>query len=81
MMYFYVNNPKTIEKWSSNIKILSCSPFFKHIPTNKDWDGSTRIMMRIVNLIKMLKFVHIRFENDKSIAYILIIYKRRPRFY
>ncbi|EJR04784.1 MULTISPECIES: class I SAM-dependent methyltransferase [Bacillus cereus group] len=63
MMYFYVNNPKSIERWSSNIKILSCSPFFKHIPTNKDWDGSTRIMMRIVNLIKMLKFVHIRFEK------------------
>ncbi|EOP28468.1 hypothetical protein IG5_01581 [Bacillus toyonensis] len=63
MMYFYVNNPKSIEKWSSSIKVLSCSPFFKGIPTNKDWDGSTRIMMRIVNVIKMLKFVHLRFEK------------------
>lgn len=63
MMYFYVNNPKSIEKWSSTIKVLSCSPFFKDIPTNKDWDGSTRIMMRIVNLIKMLKFVHLRFKK------------------
>ncbi|WP_439955275.1 hypothetical protein, partial [Klebsiella quasipneumoniae] len=53
MMYFYVNNPKIIEKWSSNIKVLNCSPFFKDIPTNKDWDGSTRIMIKIVNLIKM----------------------------
>ncbi|WP_242273087.1 class I SAM-dependent methyltransferase [Bacillus cereus group sp. BfR-BA-01310] len=61
MMHFHVNNPKAIEKWSSNIKVLSCSPFFKDIPTKKNWDGSTRIMMRIVNLIKMLKFVHLRF--------------------
>lgn len=63
MMYFYLSNPKLIEKWSSNLKVLSCSPLFKDIPTNKDWDGSTRIMMRIVNLIKMLKFVHLRFEK------------------
>ena len=62
-MYFYINNPKTLEKWSSNIKVLSCFPFFKNIPTNNDWDGSTRIMMRIVNLIKMLKFVHLQFEK------------------
>ncbi len=51
-MYFYINNPKTLEKWSPNIKVLSCSPFFKNIPTNKGWDGSTRIMIRIVKLNK-----------------------------
>ena len=46
-------------------KSIESLPFFKDIATNKDWDGSTRIMMRIVNLIKMLKFVHLRFKNKK----------------
>ncbi|MFD0770091.1 class I SAM-dependent methyltransferase [Bacillus sp. CGMCC 1.60114] len=63
MMYFYVNNPKSMEKWSSKIKVLNCESFFKGIPTKKQWESSTRVMVRIVDLIKMLKFVHLRFED------------------
>ncbi|WP_430135971.1 class I SAM-dependent methyltransferase [Neobacillus pocheonensis] len=60
-MYFYVNNPKVLEGWSSRIKVLTCEPYFKGIPASKKWEGATRVMVRVVDLLKMLKFIHIRF--------------------
>ncbi|MCM3729623.1 class I SAM-dependent methyltransferase [Neobacillus cucumis] len=60
-MYFYVNNPRILESWSPNIKIVSSEPYFKGIPVSKQWEGGTRLMVRLVDLIKMLKFVHLRF--------------------
>lgn len=62
-MYFYANNPKVLESWSPKIKVVSCESYFKGIPASKEWDGSTVLMMRIVNFFKMLKFVHLRFER------------------
>ncbi|PGY08325.1 class I SAM-dependent methyltransferase [Bacillus sp. AFS031507] len=62
-MYFYVNNPKVLEDWSSKIKVLSCESYFKGIVASKNWESGTRLMMRVVDLFKMLKFVYLRFER------------------
>ena len=37
MMYFYVNDAKKFESWSSFIKLASCEGYFKGIPFNKQW--------------------------------------------
>lgn len=60
-MYFYVNNAKVLESWSPSIKVVSSEGYFKGIPVSKEWESGTRLMVRLVNLIKMLKFVHLRF--------------------
>lgn len=62
-MYFYVNNPKVFEDWSSKIKVLSCESYFKGIPVSKKWESGTRVMVRVVDLLKMMKFVYLRFER------------------
>lgn len=62
-MYFYVNNPKVLEDWSSKIKVISCQSYFKGIRINKKWESGTRVMVRAVDLLKMMKFVHLRFER------------------
>ncbi len=62
-MYFYVNQPKVLEGWSSKINVLSCESYFKGIPASKKWESGTRVMVRVVDLFKMMKFVHLRFER------------------
>ncbi|WP_066253826.1 class I SAM-dependent methyltransferase [Neobacillus drentensis] len=62
-MYFYVNNPKVLEGWSTRIKVLSSEPYFKGMPTNKLWESGTQLMMKVVDLFKLMKFVHLRFEK------------------
>ncbi|MEH7308993.1 class I SAM-dependent methyltransferase [Neobacillus drentensis] len=62
-MYFYVNNPKLLETWSPKIKVLSCKSYFKGIPASKKWESGTRVMVRLIDLFKMMKFVHLRFER------------------
>ncbi|WP_342043058.1 class I SAM-dependent methyltransferase [Bacillus sp. OTU2372] len=62
-MYFYVNNPRILESWSPNIKLISTESYFKGIPVSKQWESGTRLMVRLVDLIKMLKFVHLRFNQ------------------
>ena len=63
-MHFYVNNPKVIEGWSPNLKVVSCEAYFKGIPVSREWESGTRLMVRLVDLIKMLKFVHLRFLKN-----------------
>jgi hypothetical protein len=63
-MYFYVNNPKVLEGWSSKIKVLSSEAYFKGIPASKRWESGTRLMVRMVDLLKMMKFVHLRFAKE-----------------
>ncbi|MED4224907.1 class I SAM-dependent methyltransferase [Neobacillus cucumis] len=60
-MYFYVNKAKVLESWSPSIKVVSSEAYFKGIPVSKEWESGTRLMVRLVDLIKMLKFVHLRF--------------------
>ncbi|PLS08012.1 class I SAM-dependent methyltransferase [Neobacillus cucumis] len=60
-MYFYINNPKVLEDWSEKLKVISWEPYFKGIPVSKKWESGTRLMVRLVDLIKMLKFVHVQF--------------------
>lgn len=60
-MYFYVNNPKVLEGWSPKIKLLSCESYFKGIPANKKWESATRVMVRAVDFLRMMKFVQLRF--------------------
>ena len=62
-MYFYVNKPRILESWSPNIQVVSSEPYFKGIPVSKEWESGTRLMVRLVDIIKMLKFVHVRFNQ------------------
>ncbi|MCM3117417.1 class I SAM-dependent methyltransferase [Neobacillus sp. MER 74] len=63
-MYFYVNNPKALEGWSPNIKLLSSVSYFKGIPARKEWESGTRVMVRLIDLFKLLKFIHLGFEKE-----------------
>ena len=62
-MYFYVNNPKVLEGWSTRIKVLSSEPYFKGMPTNKLWESGTQLMMKVLDLFKLMKFVHLRLKK------------------
>ena len=62
-MYFSVNNPKVLEDWSPKIKLLSCESYFKGIPASKKWESGTRFMVRIIDVFRLLKFVHLRFDR------------------
>jgi O-methyltransferase involved in polyketide biosynthesis len=62
-MYFYVNNPKALEDWAPNIMLLSSVSYFKGIPASKEWESGTRVMVRMIDLFKLMKFVHLRFEK------------------
>jgi len=62
-MYFYINSPKVIEKWSAKINVVSVERYYKGIPLNEKWESGTRFMVKIVDLIKMLKFVHLHFKS------------------
>ncbi|MBV7504493.1 hypothetical protein KW850_04330 [Bacillus sp. sid0103] len=35
----------------------------KGIPASKKWESGTRVMVRLIDLFKMMKFVHLCFEK------------------
>jgi hypothetical protein len=61
LMYFYVNNVKSLESWSPEIKSVSCAPFFKGFPKKRNWSASTRLFMAMADMLGMAKFVSMRF--------------------
>ncbi|UZQ48508.1 class I SAM-dependent methyltransferase [Clostridium kluyveri] len=61
IMYFYVNDAKKFQSWSSAIKLVSCEGYFKNIPFNKQWSLRLRLMMRMSDWTHMMKFVYLRF--------------------
>jgi O-methyltransferase involved in polyketide biosynthesis len=64
LMYFYVNDAKSLESWSPEIKLVSCEPFFKGILKKKTWSAGTRLFMSMADMFDMLKFVHLRFVSE-----------------
>jgi O-methyltransferase involved in polyketide biosynthesis len=61
LMYFYVNDAKTLESWSPMIRLVSCEPFFKGIPKKKSWSPGARLFMSLANILGMMKIVCLRF--------------------
>jgi O-methyltransferase involved in polyketide biosynthesis len=64
LMYFYVNDAKSLESWSPQIRLISCEPFFKGIPKKKNWAMGTRLFMSLADMLNMLKFVRLRFTRQ-----------------
>jgi len=62
MMYFYVNNAKALEQWSQRLQLLSEDSMFKGILPSKKWKFATRMICRLTNIIKSMKFIHLRFK-------------------
>jgi O-methyltransferase involved in polyketide biosynthesis len=61
-MYFYVNKPDKIKKWSNKIEVDDVLPVFYTIPRDKKWKFSTRIFMMICDITKMMKCVVLQFK-------------------
>jgi hypothetical protein len=63
-MFFYVNNPDKFEQWSKKIKLTDVLPFFKSIQKSKKWKFSTRMLMTLCDVFKMMKCIILRFEAE-----------------
>jgi O-methyltransferase involved in polyketide biosynthesis len=63
LMYFYVNDVKSLESWSPLIRLASCEPFFKGITKKKSWSPGTRLLMSLADILGMMKIVCLRFTS------------------
>ncbi len=63
IMHFYVNDIKDLEHWSPDIQAVACEKYFKGIPVNRQWSFGIRFMMKIMDRINMMKFIHLRFSK------------------
>ena len=63
MMHFYVNNAKALEQWSPKIRLLSEYSMFKGITPSKKWKFATRTFCNLTNIMKPMKFIHLRFNS------------------
>jgi O-methyltransferase involved in polyketide biosynthesis len=63
LMYFYVNDAKSLESWSPEIHLVSCEPLFGGIPKKRNWSLRTRLFMSLADTLGMTKFVHLRFAS------------------
>lgn len=63
MMHFHVNGSKKIKDWSDNIQTADCKKYFKDIPGPKNWSFQSNIRMKMIDGLKMMKFVHVKFKS------------------
>lgn len=66
LMHFSVDNPKKLEKWSPNIRLMPTTTMFQDISTSKKWRFSTRVLVHLNNLMKVMIFVHLRFVTSEA---------------
>ena len=60
---FSVNNPeKLVRKWSNNIILVNSFPVFSKIPRKRSWKTKTKVMISLSTKLKLVKFVHLRFN-------------------
>jgi O-methyltransferase involved in polyketide biosynthesis len=67
IMHFYINNPKIFASWSPLLHLKAVEPYFKDIKRDRRWKISTIINMMFCDLLGMVNFYHIKFENDCQI--------------
>jgi O-methyltransferase involved in polyketide biosynthesis len=63
IMHFYINNPRIFNLWSPLLRLKSADPYFKNIKRDRRWKISTRMNMLFCDLLKMVNFYHLKFEN------------------
>lgn len=63
MMYFYVNDAKVLESWSPQIHLVACEGGFEGVPLSKQLGVKMRLIVKMFDWTKMMKFVHLRFEK------------------
>jgi O-methyltransferase involved in polyketide biosynthesis len=64
LMYFYVNDAKSLESWSPEIRLGYCEAFFRGIPKKKNWSLGARLFMSLADMLGMTKFVCLRFAAE-----------------
>ncbi|WNY22796.1 hypothetical protein MmiHf6_00810 [Methanimicrococcus hongohii] len=64
MMYFYVNDGKKIKNWSPNIQEVECIRYFKDVKSKKSWLFQSRMQMFMLDKMRMMKFVHVKFKSE-----------------
>lgn len=62
-MYFYVNNPQAIQRWSPMIRTVDIEPYSKGIPHKNRWSLKLRMQMAFMDKLGLMKFVHIKFAG------------------
>jgi O-methyltransferase involved in polyketide biosynthesis len=65
-MYFSVGNARALEQWSPYIELVSSEPLFKDMPLSRQWSAGTRFACRVSNLLKPMKFIHLRFSESRK---------------
>lgn len=60
-MYFYVNNSKEIQSWSSDIQKVEIDPYFKGLHYKDSL--KMRTQMAIMDKTGLMKFVHVKFAG------------------
>ena len=61
---FHVNNPKKqFLKWSEYVQLKESFSFFKKIKRNSQWKIKTRVMMKLCDILKLVKFIQLKFVD------------------
>ncbi len=59
------NARKQIPSWTKRAKVLDWFPMFSRVPWNPRWKWKTRMMMRLSDWLKVVTFVHIKFQIEQ----------------
>ena len=59
-LLFAVDDPKVLEKWSDNIKLVECLPYFKDIPRFDELEDKTKQYMEMADAQGMCKFISLQ---------------------
>ncbi|MFX0078932.1 MAG: class I SAM-dependent methyltransferase [Candidatus Hermodarchaeota archaeon] len=54
-----------IPSWTKRAKVLDWFPMFSRVAWNPKWKWKTRMMMRLSNWLKVVTFVHIKFQIEQ----------------
>ena len=63
MMYFYVNGGSKVKKWSPAISEVVCQKYFAGVPRQKGWSFPSKMRMRMLDGLNMIKFVYVKFRS------------------
>lgn len=64
LMHFHVNSGKKIKEWSTGIQKVKCVKYFEEIPGPRNWSFQSKMRMIMIDGLKMMKFVHVKFRSE-----------------
>jgi len=63
LLRFAIDDPQELEGWSDQIKLLSCTPYFKDIPRYSELEEITRQYMDMADTQGMSKYIRLYFGS------------------